>query len=330
MRDNAPLPWHQLPWQQIQQRRVANRLPHALLLTGATGLGKGRFARRLAQAVLCAQPNREGDACGQCRSCRLFQAGSHPDYRLTEPEDAGKAIKVDAIRTLNTFLNQTAQYGGYKVVIVQPADQLNLSAANSLLKMLEEPPGQGLWLLVSAQPARLPATVRSRCQRLHFATATPQAALPWLSQHLEGDLEPATLLALAGGAPLTALALADPTRWQRRQTLFNGYQQLWMGQADPVRLAETWTRTGEVIEALRWLVDWHTDLVRLKMSPDPPRLSCPDLRSALGRWAQSQSARTLMERWEAALRLYVLGANTSVNPALLLEAFFSEALPVSS
>lgn len=325
------LPWQQELWRQMQQRRAAGRLPHALLLAGPVGLGKGCFARRLAQAVLCPQPDPAGDACGQCRSCRLWQAGSHPDYRLIQPEEDGKAIKVEQIRLLNTFLSQTAHYGGYKIVLLEPAEQLNSHAANSLLKTLEEPPGAGLWLLVSAQPTRLPATVRSRCQRLRFAPAAPEQAMPWLSARLKPKLglAPETLLALAGGAPLAALGLADEARWQRRQTLFTGYVQLLAGQADPVRVAEAWAR-GDMAEALRWLVDWHSDLIRLKMSSDPPRLTSPDLRAELRRWADAQPARVLMERLDAALRLRALCAATQVNAALLLEGFFSEALPIHS
>ncbi|MFO7642692.1 MAG: DNA polymerase III subunit delta', partial [Candidatus Competibacteraceae bacterium] len=163
------LPWHEPLWRQFQQSRAAGRLPHALLLAGPAGLGKLAFAKRLARALLCETPDVEGDACGRCRSCRLFQAGSHPDYRMEQPVEEGKAIRIDPIRELCGFLGFTAQYGGYKIALLEPADRLNLNAANSLLKTLEEPPGDCLLLLVTAHPARLPATVRSRCQKVSFA-----------------------------------------------------------------------------------------------------------------------------------------------------------------
>ncbi len=347
------LPWHDPLWQQIQQRHAAGRLPHALLLAGPAGLGKLIFARRLAQALLCESPAAEGDACGQCRSCRLFRAGSHPDYSVVQPEDEqkstesdpatgetreaassskkkkSKVIKIDQIRDLCAFLSHTAQYGGYKIALLEPADQLNVNAANSLLKTLEEPPGTCLLLLVAARPARLPATVRSRCQRIRFDRTAVEVALPWLKAHLSGGPEPANLLEVAGGAPLVALRYAEGDRWQRRQDLAENYDRLLTGRLDPIQAAEQWTQ-GDLAENLRWLIGWHTDLIRLRMNTtdppvQPPRLSHPDLRPLLQRWAARPAPRVLFERLDAAVRLHTLCTTAQVNAPLLLEAFLSEA-----
>lgn len=322
--DDERLPWHQDLWRQIQQRRRTDRLPHALLLSGPAGLGKGLFARRLARALLCERPDPEGEACSQCRSCRLFRAGSHPDYSVVQPEEDGKIIKVDQIRTLCAFLGFTAQYGGYKIALLEPADRMNVNAANSLLKTLEEPPGNGLLLLVTAQPARLPATVRSRCQKIGFDLPAGMVAVPWVTARVQSGLEPAVLLEIAGGAPLAALAQADGERWRRRRELFERYEQALAGRTDPIRVAESWMQ-GDLAENLRCLISWHTDLIRLKMNSDPPRLSNPDLRSALQHWVDQQTPRTLFERLDAAIRLYVLCTTTQVNASLLLEVFLSDA-----
>jgi DNA polymerase-3 subunit delta' len=323
MRDER-LPWHQDLWEQVQRRRRAGRLPHALLLAGPAGLGKGLFARRLARALLCDRPGADGEACDQCRGCRLFRAGSHPDYRMVRPEEDGKIIKVDQIRELGAFLGYTAQYGGRKIALLEPADRLNVNAANSLLKTLEEPPGDSLLLLVTAQPARLPATVRSRCQRIGFDLPAATAAVSWLAARVEDGLEPAVLLAVAGGAPLMALAHADGAGWHRRRELFENYAQVLAGRADPVRAAENWTR-GDLAENLRWLVSWHVDLIRLKMTSEPPRLGNPDLRSALRRWADQQTPRALFDRLDAVIRLHALCATTQVNAQWLLEAFLGDS-----
>jgi DNA polymerase III subunit delta' len=317
------LPWHEPLWRQIQQRHAARRLPHALLLAGPAGLGKWMFARRLAQALLCETPEGEGDACGHCRSCRLFQAGSHPDYRVEQPAEEGKAIRIDPIRELCAFLGFTAQYGGYKIALLEPADRLNLNAANSLLKTLEEPPGDCLLLLVTARPARLPATVRSRCQKVSFVPPPASAARAWLAARVAGGPDPQVLLDIAGGAPLAALAYADEERWRRRRNLVEHYEQVLTGRADPVRAAESWTQ-GDLAENLRWLIGWHTDLIRLKMNPESPHLNNPDLRAALRRWADPQLLRALFERLDAAVRLHVWCTTTQVNASLLLEAFLSE------
>lgn len=342
------LPWHQDLWRQIQQRRNADRMPHALLLAGPAGLGKGLFARRLARAILCETPTAEGEGCGQCRSCRLFMAGSHPDYSVTQPEEDQKAtegeslagdvreagtkkkkskvIKIEQIRDLCAFLGFTAQYGGYKIALLEPADRLNVNAANSLLKTLEEPAGNSLLLLVTAQPMRLPATVRSRCQRIHFALPATEVVIPWLATQVKSDVaSPDILLQNAGGAPLTALVYADGERWRRRQQLADCYDQVLMNRADPVRAAETWMQ-GDPAENLRWLIGWQTDLIRLKMNPDPPRLSNPDLRPMLWRWADRQTPQTLFERLDAAVQLHILCTTTQINAQWMLEVFFSESV----
>lgn len=319
------LPWHRAVWRQCQQRLASGRLPHALLLTGPAGLGKRVFASRLAGALLCETPNAEGDACGQCQGCRLFQAGSHPDFRVVQPAEDGKVIKVDQIRDLAAFLGYTAQYGGYKIALLEPADRLNVNAANSLLKTLEEPPGTCLLALVTAHPARLPATIRSRCQSIRFELPPSAVVLPWLKAQLAEPLDVEALLAVVGGAPLAALRQASGERWRRRHELVECYDQVQAGQLDPIRAAETWI-AGDLAENLRWLIGWHTDLIRLKMSPDEPfRLSNPDLRAILWRWADRQAPCRLFERWDAAVQLHTLCTTTQVNAALLLETFLSDA-----
>lgn len=329
-----PLPWHEDLWRQLQQRQAAGRLPHALLLTGPVGLGKGVFARRLAQGLLCESPDAQGNACSHCRACHLFQAGSHPDYTVIRPEEEHKGIehsspkkkssviKIDQIRDFCVFLGYTSQYGGYKIVLLEPADRLHTNAANSLLKTLEEPPANSLLLLVTAQPARLPATVRSRCQVIRFKPPSPKVAVPWLASRLSGKLEPAALLNVASGAPLAALAYADEERWHRRQELMGSYEQVIVGQIDPIQAAETWVQ-GDLAENLRWLISWHTDLIRLKMSPDSTHLNNPDLRPVLRDWMAQQSPLRLFERLDAAIHLHALCVLTQTNTQLLLEVFFS-------
>lgn len=157
-------PWQQAQWQSVLQQLQADRLPHALLLAGPSGLGKRSFANALAAHALCVKHT----ACGQCRSCLLLNASNHPDLLELQPEAEGKAIKIEQVRELVTELGQTAQQGSYQVVVIEPAEAMNKAGANALLKTLEEPPGPVIFLLISHQPATIPATIRSRCQRLNF------------------------------------------------------------------------------------------------------------------------------------------------------------------
>ena len=317
------LPWHAPLWRRLHQHRADGRWPHALLLAGPDGLGKGLFARRLAASRCCETPDAQGDACGQCQGCHWFQAGSHPDFSAVRPAEGGKAIKVDQIRELREFLGLTAYCGGCKIVLIEPADRLNLNAANSLLKTLEEPPGDGLLLLVAARPARLPATVRSRCQMLRFEPPPAPEAIAWLASRIDARLDARILLEVAGGAPLAALALAEPSRWSRRRQLLDSYDRVLQGATEPSRTAEAWLQ-GDVTENLRWLVGWHTDMIRLRLSAEPPRLSNPDLAAVLRRWADRQPPRALFERLDAAVRLSGLSATTQINMPLALEAFFCD------
>jgi DNA polymerase-3 subunit delta' len=320
---NPLLPWQGLQWDQLLQRRAANRLPHALLCSGPAGLGKRLFAERLAQALLCEVPLPEGSPCGMCRACRWFAAGNHPDYVRVEPVEEGKLIKIDQIREVVTFLGYTSQLGGYKIALLTPAERMNSNAANSLLKTLEEPPANSLLLLLSTAPAQLPATIRSRCQNLVFRIPPLEEALAWLTPRVAGD--PALLLSLSGGAPLAAQAHAEPGRLARRQALFEGYQTVVAGQADPVRLAEQWSK-NDVVENLHWLITWHMDMIRLKMTPAPPRLFNPDWRAALQRLAEPWPVPLLFQKLDAVLRLHTLCVTTQVNRQLLLEAFLVDCV----
>lgn len=316
------LPWHQGQWSQLCRSRAANRLPHALLLQGRQGLGKRYFAQRLVGALVCQQPNADGDACGECRGCRLFQAGNHPDTLQVSPEGPGKLIKVDQVRHLTAFLERTTEFGGAKVVSLAAAEQMNINAANSLLKTLEEPAPGSLLLLISAHPRRLPATVRSRCQQLNFHPPAVEEALPWLSPQLAGNADPALLLRLAQGAPLEALELGDPDRWQRRQQLFQLFCDMVAGRKGPLEQSSAWLG-GDVAENLGWLVHWHMDLIRLKMDPDPAGLRNPDLREPLSGLSRVFPVAVLFRQLDAVTRLRALSAG-QVNMPLQMEAFLAQ------
>lgn len=179
-------PWLQESWRSLSERLSQQRLPHALLLSGAAGLGKRALADALVSSTLCERRSSDGYACGSCRSCHLIAAGSHPDrvHLSFELRDDGKPrteIVIEQIRTLSQRLSLSSQFGGMQMVIIDPADRMNASAANALLKTLEEPSASTIIVLISDQPSRLPATIRSRCQRVQFNLPERSAALEWLA-----------------------------------------------------------------------------------------------------------------------------------------------------
>ena len=210
------------------------RLPHALLLHGAPGVGKLALAERFAQLLLCEKRGQGSVPCDTCDACRWFRAGSHPDARLVEPEATALAlgraapvaeegeeerkekkkpslqIKIEQTRGLADFLNLASHRGGRRIAIVHPAEDMNTATANSLLKGLEEPPAGAMFILVSHRPAGLLPTIRSRCVPVPVPLPEPSAAVAWLTA--QGVKNPQRWLAFAGGAPLRALDYATGER----------------------------------------------------------------------------------------------------------------------
>jgi len=313
-------PWQQSQWQLLQEARNQERLPHAILLTGPQGLGKGDFAETLAQSLLCEHPLATGP-CGECRYCQLYQAGSHPDLTRIEPLEGKKAIAVDQVRGLAHFMSLTSQYEQYRAVIIRPAEAMNINASNSLLKTLEEPSAKTVLILVSHQPAQLPATIRSRCQEISFGAAQPEEAKAWLSERLgpdRADLD--LLLALADQAPLRAEQLSQDSLLDARMELFNAFEQLGGMQVSPVAMAKTAVNDGAEW-CLQCLYSWSVDMVRLKSSAQPPSLFNPDLQGRLLKLGDLVDARQLLKlQDEIAQAKGDLAGN--VNPNLVMESLF--------
>ena len=250
-------PWHDEIWASLTAR--LERLPHALLLQGASGLGKLLFARRFAATLLCAQPDSKAAACGRCHGCQLFAAGNHPDLKSLAPVEDRRSIVIDQVRELGAFFALRPHTSARKVAILAPADSMNLHAANSLLKILEEPPAGSVLLLVSHQPARLPATVRSRAQRVMFPVPERAPALAWLAAQAGASAE--LLLDLAAGAPLKALALVEGGFLASREEFMRDLNLLLTGRGDPLACAKRWKEAGAEA-SLGWLAGFVADLIR--------------------------------------------------------------------
>lgn len=236
--------WNRSLWNNVLERRRRGAMPHALLLAGPAGLGKRAFAAALASLLLC--ENAGDAACGLCRGCLLVAAGSHPDRAEVHLElrDDGKTprteITVDQIRTLSQRLSMTAQFGGHQVVLIDPADLMNTAAANALLKTLEEPGAGTVMLLIADQLSRLPATIRSRCQRLDFTLPNAAEAMAWLkAQGVDGA---AQALDAAAGNPGLALELARGGGLALRTEVATDLGNLWLRKAAPAEVANRWAK----------------------------------------------------------------------------------------
>ena len=314
--------------------RTARALPRALLLAGRPGLGKRATALFLAQSLLC-ETQRDGlRACGTCASCRLYQVGNHPDLRMIEPgqeedspvssaadEDAGppkkaaRQISVEKVRTLIDFVTITSHRGGAKVICIVPAEAMHPSAANAILKILEEPPGATYFLLVSHQPERLLPTIRSRCFHLAFALPDPGLALNWLKGRgiARGELA----LAQGGYAPLAAVDCAgNEAFWGQRKALLDA---LVAPEFDPLHAADCAEDIDGVLVSTL-LSQWAYDIAALK-SGGKVRYHL-DYAASLQKMAAATSALELMRWYDAVIR-YGRVARHPLNKRLAMESLLS-------
>ena len=311
-----------LPWQQADWHQLAHgfeRLPGALLLAGPQGIGKDRFARFLAQSLLCEQPLADHAACGECEACRWFAAGNHPDYRYLAPEnredDKGARrlaqIKIEAIRDMIDFAQLTAHRGGRRVIVLEPAEALNLAAANALLKILEEPPEDVHFILVAHRPRRLLPTLLSRCRTLVLTPPDAGQALEWLTANGVADAGPE--LAHAGGAPF---ALTEPERIPLRERLIDTLAHPDAGQILAVA-AELDRARLALAEPLDWLRKWLHDLMSVTLA-GPVRYH-PERQAELSRLAGRTDAARLVRFDRELLERVPFGQHT-LNVRLQLEA----------
>lgn len=263
------LPWQGEDWQRVVTPLRKGRLAHALLLTGASGIGKWHFAGVLARALLCQEPLRDGLPCGDCPSCVQIDAGSHPDTAVLVPEKQGGVIKIGAIRDFVHVLYLTAQHQRGRVGVIHPADRMTTSAANSLLKALEEPPAGSHILLVSEHPGAILATIRSRCQNLRLSGADAATASHWLEQQNPGA--GANLLPLVRGAPLRAAQLQQAGVAERQHEWFQDLLALAHGKRDPVALADSWL-ADDADALLDWLCLVCLDVLKVCVGTDARNL----------------------------------------------------------
>lgn len=232
------------PWLQDQLAELRSQRGHALMLSGATGLGQYELAYALAQVWLCERPSEQG-ACGSCDGCHAVALRSHPDLHVLVPEalapelgwpieakaqdeidkktrKPSKWIRVDAARAAVAFTQLTVSRAAHQVVLIHPAHRLNVEAANTLLKTLEEPPGNTRFILACEALHQVLPTIRSRCHIHHMRWPLAADAVEWLQRVAPNNASPETAsvwLRAAGGRAQDALTWAaiglTAEQWQR-------------------------------------------------------------------------------------------------------------------
>lgn len=321
----APHTWHAAQWNLLADANTQGRLPHALLLAGPAGVGKRRFAKALATYLLCLEPTTAG-ACRVCRACKLGAADTHPDMAWIAPEETSRAVKIDQIRALADFVGKTAQMGGKKIAVIEPAEAMNINAANALLKSLEEPAGDTHLILISDAPGRLLPTIRSRCLQNAFGVPSTGESLSWLASITGSNASAERLLRLAGGRPLAALAMHEGDALTLRDGLRDIWLVLWQ-QRDCFSVAVRWMEF-EPEDVLYWTAIWLQDAIRNKTGADDGSIC--DLESAqhfaktVPNWLGHDDAASLLTKLDHVNEIRrQLASGANPNKQLLLEALAS-------
>ena len=276
-------PWQEDAWTRLQAMRV--RLPHAILFHGPAGIGKADFIEAFAQALLCENLRPDGHACGACASCGWFVQGNHPDYRRVRPEamedeapaaegdeapaeekkakskTASKDIKIEQVRALADFMNISTHRQGLRVVVLYPAEALNMPASNALLKTLEEPPPGTVFLLASNGLDRLLPTILSRCRKFALPMPDHAQALAWLEA--QGVTDADGWLREQGGAPLAALAQAETGS---REELDGLLQVLAQPSVDAALRSADKLSKAPLASLVAWQQRWLYDVFSYKLS----------------------------------------------------------------
>src|SRR5512136_28433 len=301
----------------LQSAIGKERVPHAFLFYGAEGIGKRTTALVFAKALNC----REGgtDACDSCTSCRKIDSGNHPDILIIRPE--GQFIKVADIKELQERMRFRPLEGARRVVIIDDAERMNITSANSLLKTLEEPSPTNVFVLVTSRPHLLPLTIPSRCHHLRFNPVQRDIIAAFLEkEHLLAPDKALILAASAGGSIGRALSLHKGDYLALRGSILGRVSK---GTLDPLGcLALAGELAGDredIQEALDILKTWYRDLLVFKETGSAEALINRDHAADIGRLAGFTDVEGIL-RGVRAIDSAAAAIERNVNKPLTLEA----------
>lgn len=310
------LPWQQQNWQQLNHYLQQNRIPQALLISGVRGIGKSNLARQFAYALLCPNRNSDGINCGTCTYCALIKAGTHPDFIEITLEEDKKVITINQIRSLIIDSYLKPQFQNYRVIVIQPADAMTISAANAFLKSLEEPQERTACILLTDKPNNLTATIRSRCQKIVASPPDVHSLDIWLHAN-NLVINAASYINLVKSSILTLKHLEDSTVLKQRLECFNDWMVLAMEQANPALVAAKWAAYPE-IELLDWILSWVVDIIKSDYRVQIEIAYNQDFIISLQKFSQKIGQAELYELYNQVLG-YRQQLSTQLNFQMMLE-----------
>tara|TARA_R110002050_G_scaffold1244_4_gene8627 strand:+ start:61019 stop:62005 length:987 start_codon:yes stop_codon:yes gene_type:complete len=317
----ALYPWQTSLWQQLCKQLRSNRLPHALLVTGVKGLAKNSLSQHIVASVLCLNRLEDQSSCGHCHSCQLLSAGSHPDHIEIRPEETGKQIKIEQIRHLRDKQQLTPSVSKWKTIVISPADNMNVSASNSLLKLLEEPQHNTILILITGRSEKLPITVKSRCQNYHLASPSANQALNWLTDHVDNKSNAETLamlLQLAKGAPLAVVDMLSNGMDKQYLQVEQDFQLILQNKVNPIALSAMWLKY-DLVTVLNQLQYMIRDRM-IKSFIDLPN-STTDTATNRLYWQISDCIVQIIK---------LVSSQNNVNNALLIEDFIVSVMRIAN
>jgi DNA polymerase-3 subunit delta' len=313
------LPWQLSDWTHLHSYILQNRIPQALLIIGKKGLGKSLLANQFANSLLCESRLANGFSCGNCHSCLLSKAETHPDFIAIQPDDSGKSITIDQIRHLINRLTLKPQFDAQRIVMIDAADLMNTRAANAFLKCLEEPTERTSIILITDKPNKLPITIISRCQKLAVATPDIKTVKVWLAQKLPNltDANISALANLAQGAPLQALNDANNEMLSLRAECFKAWIGIGQQRTHPVAVAENWQKLPE-FTVLFWMTSWVIDLIKHRYRAELTHVYNPDFYETLQALSIRLDLKSLYRLYDLLL-LSRQRLDTQINKQTLFE-----------
>lgn len=298
------------PWQKTTWDTLTTRFPnigHGLLFYGKEGCGKHAFAKHFLAWVLCLNKQPQG-ACGECSSCQWLKSDTHPNYvHITTDEENKKQnakIKIEKIRDLLPFVQQTGE--GWRVILIEPAEALNLASSNALLKTLEEPGERVVLILLADHYLKLPATIRSRLQHFALDRISYEQATSYLNEHLSeiAEVQPDLLLGLSNDMPLQAIEIAKSDWFSKRQTFLNDWLKIVAQKNMPLFFSGKWQKElsfSDFIVLFEYLLG---DLICVKLNQPQKNTDLDfdqlspyyDLESLFNIYSELQQAKKLVEQ----------------------------------
>jgi DNA polymerase III subunit delta' len=286
-------PWQEKQWQQCQQMLSSDRLGHALLFTGAEGMGKADFARAFAEHLL---------------------GTAHPDFHHVTVEEKASTIKIDQIRQVTALSQKTSFGGGFKIIFIEQADKMTIAAANALLKTLEEPTPNSLIMLTATSRQALPATLVSRVQHIHFPPGSRACVASMLPDADEASID--LLWRLTDGAPLLAQQCWQDDSLSTRRAFLQDFSAVMLKQQSPVVWAQAYAKS-HLATHLGWLSHWLSDLIKLLSQLEPQSCINHDLLAPLQKCAKHATISQVFRLWDL-VQNYQGSLNINLNPQLVL------------